>query len=339
MESNINGLKFKPEYDQIFENTGFRPGEVLVNSEKTSHLIIIGKIDNIEVLFKSYGNSVSIKASNILHEGKVGNLLNNLYLNRGTKIPVFETIDFGKSKNFSWLIRKYYRGRILGLKQTDVTSPLFIDQFTYLNRYFVNNHQIIVKNICNNLYILNKIDIKTDVPNLLMNKRFVAHIEKSLQLKISSCIGEDLTRQMFLLDHGRDLLLSKKNLCATIGDLAPTNIFVDKNNDIRFFDLEWFGIDNQMVDITFLWLLLWRYPDWQNELIKIAINSKQDKQFFMINLIRIIVTLFDLVFDEKDIGLIKNQKSKIACKKHIWAKYLIASGKSFEALMEVKAEA
>jgi thiamine kinase-like enzyme len=109
-----------------------------------------------------------------------------------------------------------------------------------------------------------------------------------------------------------------------MGDFVPSNIIVTQDKKIVFTDFEYFCIDNSSLDLAYLWLYLWRYPDWQNELLKKYPNINQDD--FQISVLRILLPLFVRKFSSNDIY---SQKLYM---KHKWREYLIRSAGSFDFL-------
>lgn len=336
MADQINEQKFDREINEIFAKISFEPRKVIVNSPKSLHLIVKGCIGNVEVLFKSYGNFLLTKADNITREGQIGEAINKINQTNNDKVPTFELIKYGKSKNYSWLIRKYYEGNTLGINSTCFSDALYIDRFTHLDHKFVDHYKEIINKIYKNLILFRD---ALSVQNKFFqcgSKRFVDQLNESVVSRISNRLNLDLDKQSSIFNENQESLLYTHNIQASIGDLTPTNIFLKNNGDVLFYDLEWFGVDNYMTDVTFFWLLLWRYPEWQNEIIKIAVKNNKDEFFFLMNTIRIIISLFYLIFNEEDKTSEQYKKSEQLCQRHIWREYLKASGESFEAIMKVK---
>lgn len=335
MENRANKLKFNDEIKRLFIKSGFKPSERVSNSPQSSHLLVKGHIGEMEALFKSYGNSIAIKSANILREGQASQFLKKTNQSQGNNIPIFEVIDYGKSKNFSWLIRKYYQGETLGINSNQCSDFLYIDRFTHLNEKIISKYKTVVDQINKKIRILTTLDANDNELAQFNAKRFIDKPSPDLFLKMSHCLDLNLDRQEKLFNQNLKSFFSKNNLRATVSDLAPTNVFIKNGGDILFYDLEWFCLDNYMIDITFFWLLLWRYHNFQNEIIKIAVKSDQDKQYFRINLIRIVITLFDLIFNDGEKETKHYQKTKLICQDHIWSKYLQSAGNSYEDILSV----
>lgn len=334
MAKIIDSFSPSEEVKTIFSRVNFVPKKIIFAEPESLRLIIRGKIGREEVVFKSCDNSRRLKAENIIKEGQVGRILNQHYGAKRKKIPSFEIIDFAKTKNISWLVRKYYHGGVLGTDSNNFLDRLYIDRFTHLNKKYVNQQKIFVKKIIDNVAIfrhISKGQVKFSSSNI---RRFADNFTNYQISKLSDCLDLDLKIQQNFFQQNRKLFFSSENIQATVGDMAPTNIFIDKNNKVIFFDLEWFCFDNYLTDVTFFWLLLWRYPDWQNEVIDAAIKTEKDKLCFQLNVIRIVLTLFGLIFADENNESDYFRQIKQLCQKHPWKKYLAAIAESYETLIK-----
>ena len=334
MAKDINSLKLNKEVRSIFSKVNFLPEEIIFAEPRSPRLIIKGKIGREEVVFKSCENSRKIKSGNIIKEGRVGKVINQFH--KREKVPSFEIIDFGKTKNISWLVRKYYHGGVLGANSNNFSDRLYIDRFTHLNKKYANQQKIFVKKIIDNLAALRHIDkkqVKFSSNNITI-MRFADNFTNYQISKLSDCLELNLEIQQKFFQQNRKLLFSSENTAAAIGDMAPTNIFIDKNNKVIFFDLEWFCFDNYLVDITFFWLLLWRYPDWQKEIENVAIKTRKDELNFQLNVIRIVLTLFGLIFAGKNNQSNYFRQAEKLCQEHPWRKYLTVATEFYDALVK-----
>jgi len=122
-------------------------------------------------------------------------------------------------------------------------------------------------------------------------------------------------------------LSDAKSAMVCMGDLNPANILVC-DQEVYLTDFEWFGVDNDMYDIAFYWLFLWKYPDWQKSLTRRYVLSELDEENFRLNIIRI--TLSCPWWNRFERFRVKYNIM------HPWVRYPVAAAESFKALMEVK---
>lgn len=119
----------------------------------------------------------------------------------------------------------------------------------------------------------------------------------------------------------------EENIVISTSDLVPPNVIITPKSDIILTDFEWMTRDNYMLDFAQLWLYLWRYSNWQQELVSSALKSDEDRNNFRISIIRALLFFLSTALTTKQ----KNYYTD-----HIWKRYLIAAGESFEALINVK---
>jgi hypothetical protein len=138
---------------------------------------------------------------------------------------------------------------------------------------------------------------------------------------MSEILSVDLTiARNFLVDIS-EKMFNVENLAIQAVDLTPTNIFVLQDSEVLFSDFEWLGLENYMLDIAFLWLLLWRYPDWQKKLAEGAIGE-EDLEYFQANIIRIILYAYEKLL-QPDLSIKQEKYYRELLAGHVWTKYLI----------------
>jgi thiamine kinase-like enzyme len=159
----------------------------------------------------------------------------------------------------------------------------------------------------------------------------IKRVEKE---KVEGELGIDLSNQEIFFNKIKGEYFKKENIKACINDLTPANVIIKDDGQLVFSDFELFSFDNYTVDIAYLWIFLWRYRNWQRELLLNTIKNDRDREYFRASIIRIMFLLYDWPYNSmKNKPKLKHEKYN---RRHIWAKYLIAAGKSYEAIMEVK---
>jgi len=133
----------------------------------------------------------------------------------------------------------------------------------------------------------------------------LALIKEKLSITLDDCVN--------YYEKEKQKYLSNKVFC--FGDLVPANIIVLKNQTVQLIDFEWACLDNETMDMSYLWLFFWRYPQLQNILIDNFITEKT-KTYFCLSVIRQIIAWYS--------GNLENLPEKVIIKykTHIWTKYL-----------------
>lgn len=243
-----------------------------------------------------------------------------------------KVVDTGETENYIWLMREYVLGEPLSLYD----HQKFMAGNDYIQTRFSPKYLEIMESTLNNLTNLEILDgeiahLEENIKYLTLPKDIfdftkVNTIEKTLKLDFSKQVDfcETIMKEYF----------SDKNIGGCIKDLAPSNIIISGENVI-LSDFEHFCFRNKTYDIAYLWLFLWRYPDWQNIIIQKIIKLGWE-DFFRASLIGIVIDKYLDYFNLErpiDERLIWNRK---IYSDHIWLQYLIAAGESFEAILKVK---
>lgn len=323
----------KREFEPILQSLNVKIVDEMNASEneKKNQALIHGKINGQEVLLKIVPKKDINKISGLKKEALVDNIIEK----HNTDFPVqyinkAGVLSTGSNENYAWIIRRYYTGRALAKIKGDV---VLMGYDILPNKYLLNRKEII-NQIVNNLESFKT--IKKDfgkVKGEQFPQRYESNLENYCIKEIEKGLTISLSDQVDFYNKNKAEYFYKDNICATVGDLVPANIILKEDNQIIFSDFEWFCFDNYLMDATFLWSFLWRYPDWQNDLLQLSVKDEQEKLFFRMSLIRQIIGKYSITFDPK---YQKKLKRIEALKKHAWTEYLMAAGESFEAIIKVR---
>lgn len=252
---------------------------------------------------------------------------NNLHPNQ--QIPATETLASGELGGFFWVIRKYINGDSLsGTREIKKGVPLV--GYDYIKDEYLDSPEIVkiillkvlnVQSINSNLSLISKLD-----------KRFVVDFDDSECLTAGKALDISLSKQASFFNQFKEEYFDKKNRKPCHGDLNPANIIIDNAGNVFLTDFEYFCLENYMIDYTFLWLYLWRYPRWQ-EAIEQCIHT-EDWEFFRASIIRLTLPMYLKVFGRRNYHYDENVRR--SHRSHVWLKYLIAAGESYETILKVK---
>lgn len=289
------------------------------------------------VVLGGYINEKAILKVADINEGKDftreierNKILDSLLLGSSDIINHPKILKSGINEHYNWIIREFVEGESLSGNFGD---ERYFFGYDVVDDKFINKRDIITTQLVEYLKIAKS--IKADKTHEHMSSRYNFDINKYDWALISKKINVDLSNQM---DFYKKILAqysdtSNQSLC--FGDLNPGNVLIGENDEVIFSDFEWLCFDNFTFDVAFLWLFLWRYPDWQKYLVDNLISGDKEKEFFRASIIRQIIAYYSGPVVSLE-GEKFNQFVNFH-RKH-WIKYLVACGESFEALMKVKAE-
>lgn len=322
--------------EEIISQLGVQIIKKFKKDTKIGNAFIYGVLNRRDVLVKIISNNDVKKSANIHKEAIIANLIERN--NKDLKKPlIFHTsvLGTGQNKDYTWLIRRYYKGRSL----SEINEKIFLSGNDRIQIIFQDKKKDVIDQIVKNseaIASLKSDSKRTGFKRGLFAKRFfekildykVGDIEKGLKIDLSGQVD-------YFIKHQKKYYESK-NLCFITGDLIPSNIIIKDDGKVVFSDLEWFCLDNQMMDYALLWLFFWRYPDWQSYLLKQIIKNKDDRIFFRLSIIRIIIGWYSYVYnlEREETDVLRERRANY--QKLIWTKYLIAAGESFESILKVK---
>jgi thiamine kinase-like enzyme len=318
----------------IFSSLDFEEIKKIKFDEKKDDYILVGKIKNRHTLLKITNKKNKYKVGQFNKEKLVDKILekHNKNLNNPLVIKT-DVMGFGENDDFVWVARKYYPGLSLAAYRPDKV----LWGYDIVRSNFLFYKQKIIKAIVDNLFSI--YSLETDFRKLAISRedllqRYKKNLEDYDVKKIENELKISLEKQIAFFNKIKKDYFSKDNVKASVGDLSPSNIIIKNDRELIFSDFELFCFDNYTIDIAYLYLFLWRYKGWQKTLIDLTIKNSQDRDFFRASIIRELMFLYRWPFDslkEK-----KNIDHKEFNRKHVWRKYLEASGESFDAIMKVK---
>ncbi len=196
-----------------------------------------------------------------------------------------KSLDSGESENFFWFTRRFINGKAMaeqlnGKPNYDLISDKYLDVQKVILPQLIKFVQTLRQS---RMDLLNKefhvMRFEKDISNYDIKK-----IEQQLEFSLDQ-IG------IFYHNNLTNFLKPKK-MALCMGDLVPSNVIIGEGNKIEVVDFEWFGVDNCISDVSFLWLHLWRYPNWRRDLLQSFIADADDLLDFKMSIIRQILGLW-----------------------------------------------
>lgn len=322
--------------EDILQKLDFRLNKKISDDDLGGQYILVGLIKGRDVLLKIVSKKNKFKVAQFRKEKLVDDILEKH--NRNLKKPLFVKVDLlgiGESKSYFWVIRKYYSGQSLAAYEPG--KSLF--GYDIIRRNFLMFRRKIVKQIIDNIEAINSLE--TDFRKLGINRadfplRYKMNIEDYDIAKVGKELNLNLENLVKFYNRVQKRYFEKENIKASVGDLTPANIIIKKDGELIFSDFEMFCFDNYTIDIAYLFLFLWRYKNWQKELINLTITNDESRDYFCASIIRILMFLYKWPYYSLDEKNKKNLDSESIIRKHIWRRYLQAAGESFDAILKVK---
>lgn len=312
-------------YKYILDSLKFLPEEVIRHDDANGQYILKGDFKGRLVLLKIIALKNKAKAENLNKEYLVTTeLFKNKFFGDGLLLE--------KDKKFVWYIREFIEGK--SLSQYNGSQLVALYDYDILDSALASKSSAIVPEISNLLKSVRTNKTKTSFPTSLLSKRWSVDLENYDIEAIEKGVGSSLSRSASFYNAVKKAYLAPEKTAICLGDLVPANIlFNDRTGKINFIDLEWVCLDNIEMDASFLWLFLWRYPEWQKKLLNFFGNGI-DKDSFRASVIRQIIGWYDPFFRPKTISK-ENGQIKIY-HDHIWVKYMIVAGESYEKLISIR---
>lgn len=321
-------------WEEIIESLEFVETKSIKKDLKKQEFILIGEIKGRDVLLKISNKKNTYRIKQFEKEKYVDKIIEKH--NKNLSLPIINKTDFldsGNNKNFVWMARKYYPGTSLASFNRD--KVLF--GYDILRQKYIFKKGKIIDDIIkclNAIYSLETDFRKLGVKHNDFKRRYQSDVEEYDIKAIEKELGLKLDKQIEFYNKVKKEYFAKENIKASVGDLSPANIIIKDDKKLILSDFELFCFDNYTIDIAYLYIFLWRYKSWQKALIEKTITNDQDRKFFRASIIRELMFLYRWPFaslkDKKDFDHKKFNQN------HIWTKYLIAAGESFDAIMKVK---
>lgn len=237
----------------------------------------------------------------------------------------------GESENCFWLCRAFVPGEPLtDLDQMYKNTLWGYDQ---IRADYENMDTIVMSAVCRALKKLKTVNLnKNDRENqVMLRNRYPKQFKQDILKLTGDVLNIGLNEPIkYFYDNFQHYIQPERKIIS-LGDLVPANILIGKDKKIYLMDFEFMSIDNMMMDPAFLWLFLWRYPAWQSHICTQLIRNEEDRRDFRLSVIRAILGWFTLVFPRLQVSGKPNTFIG-----HIWPKYLVTAGESFEALINTK---
>ncbi len=268
-------------FTQLLRKLDITPKKLIFGDKNNKFFVQAGLQIHHPVLIKFAVNDERKKVEGFQKEKLVEDLLckypGNNQFNRA------KVIGFGQNDEYAWLIREYIDGECLGNYDERKDSILF--GYDDLNSKFKDKYENVIDQLKNSLNFLIQIKEKEN-PRHNFKQRFPLELSPENIEKIEKFRGNDLKNVIDFYEKKKDDYFV--HFSAVTSDLIPSNLFYNKGR-VYFSDFEWFCFDNYLLDATYLWLFLWRYPQWQKAIEKQFLLTESDKIDFKLNLIRIII--------------------------------------------------
>jgi hypothetical protein len=313
-------------YKDILDDIGFKIEKSVIEEPEFGRLLVRGRYQGDPALIKIY-NFNQAREKRLKKEKIVDEIINNYNKNNQQKIEKVDVLSLDSNGDFIWLIRKYYLGESLANPVGQLSDLNVLLNHDLVNEKFSKNFKEIIGQVILNLKSLRKINDSRLEDQNYFDSRFYKEINLEKCENNGNKLGLDIGQIIKNYDKLTFDYFDQRYSTASVNDLTPSNILVGDNLKIHLLDFELFALDNYTIDFVFLWLFLWRYPEWQKCLINDLIKSETDKEFFRVSLIRIVVSNLEwflrLPGEENRQG-------------HIWIKYLKAAGESYDSILQTK---
>lgn len=252
--------------------------------------------------------------------------------NPQNQISFLKVLKSGVEEEHFWMLRVFEEGDSLsGTSELEAIVPL--RGYDYVKKNYLGGKDDFIKAIFENLKSLQSIDCNLFGQIKTWPKRFKSDFSDLNFTLAEQNLGISLKKTLNFYNEIKDDYFDNNNIKICVGDLNPANVIINHQNKVILTDFEYFCLDNYTLDLAFLWLYLWRYPDWQTELEKYI--EPADEDYFRASIIRIV-----LPFYFKSFGTAKYEtgqdQSKDLYLKHIWLEILATVGESYKKLINIK---
>ncbi|MFA5157579.1 MAG: hypothetical protein WC451_00085 [Patescibacteria group bacterium] len=330
----------RQDFQEVIESLHFKPKDLITDNQRSGVYISQGVIAGKDVLVKIYPKNNKEKIHAVGKEVLVDEIISkHNRSNPKAFIDTIRVISSGEDKNVRWIVRQFRNGSPLTPTSNYKKNDILANKYCVIDKKFLNLKSKILSQIFDNLETFRLVDKKNFMSRQILEyftSRFQTNIENYNIKTLEKKLGFSLDVQVSNYNKIKSKYLDKKNYCASVSDLNLANILIDENCKVIFFDFEQFCLDNYMFDPAFFWLFLWRYPDWQKEILSHFVKSSDDKDFFVSSIIRIIIGWYENIFieytDEKE-NILTIRK---LYQSHIWLRFLDAVGNGYDALIKTK---
>jgi len=310
----------KNDYLTVTKLAEFEEGKMIKADPAYGVFNAIGMIGSKKVLLRVVPNSDIVRIAGFKHELKISKVLERSI--SGLNFP--RSISVGSNDKLTWSIREYFEGE--GLTNYAGTGSVLFG-YDLIKKKYQNDYLKIILWLDQNIKLIHTCkSVELIILVSRRGKRF--NLDSSMKKldRIQNILNIDLTKQVSLYNKYKNWY-SENNQVPVVGDLVPANIIVGDRGKYFLSDFEWFSFDNKFLDIALFWLFLWRYPSWQKTFLQNQISSSEDKNNFLLSVIRIIISC-----DWHE----RLMQQSHEYNKHIWFRYLVAAGESFDSIMTIR---
>lgn len=317
----------KETIDSIFQQKKLKLRENLKENFPEGLFIYAVESDTGKELFKAVEKKHQEKYLSFQRECLANDFLLNKIKEEETFWPA--VIEHGETEEIFWMRRNFIEGQTLS-DISDLKATLYgYDRIK--SDYRSQAGELLPK-------IVRRIDQLQDIPitiedkgnDLFAYRRFKLDIEEYNLAEVEKGIGCDLALARKIYAENKSEFFGRNVVLAT-NDMVPANVIVTGDHGVYLSDFEFLNLENRMMDISYLWLFLWRFPDWQQSLAELAVKSKENELDFRLSCMRQIVHWFHNVYPKYT-----DERGANPYDGHVWARYLLAAAESFEALINTK---
>ncbi len=256
--------------------------------------------------------------------------VNSFFDQSHADLPHPKVLKSGENEGLIWIIRTYVEGE--SLSEDNKKHHILLGYDLIKPKFFAQSEKILDQTI----KIISALQAISPNDRAYRTNRYERDLSVYNLAAIEGGIDKKLRQSVDFIDLNSQLYFSEKSLCASHGDLSPSNLIVTPVGDIVVTDFEFFSKDNRVMDIAFLWLFCWRLPEWQQLITKRLIGTETDKVFFRFSIIRTILGWYDGVYDHNRAPSLTLSEKRQKYKDHIWTRYLEAAGQSYEKIISTK---
>jgi serine/threonine protein kinase len=277
---------------------------------------------NIKVLVKIGLKENQDLTAKISKECTIGRILKQIYLENDILDDLAKIVECGADQEFAWLVREYIQGEPMAEYIEEINKEPALISYSKIKECYLNNWQVYFGQIVSSIK-KTKIYRKKHIDELIeLGQRFPTKLSQNDLGKCREAYGPSIETSLSFYDENIKQYTDRANMSPVFGDLVPSNIIINKN-EVKYTDLEYFSFDNSLVDIAWLWLFLYSYPDIQDYIIKNTIKTQQEEINFRCSVIRMIVGYrwYAWFKDNQD---------------HPWHRYAREAGESYQKLTNSK---
>ncbi len=286
----------------LIEKIGVVPQDFLKDDDKKEVYVFSGVKDDRKVLVKiAKSDSDDGKCYRAEVTGET--------ILKDSKVSRVKVLSSGESDGFFWVVREY----ISGCSLTDYGEALTLYGYDILREDVLSQKEKILSGVVENLNILQSISSSAT------KKRFPVDVENLPHLG-SLPISPDGVFAFYRANQNK-YNPAKEVLC--VNDLVPANIIYSEDKKVYLSDFSFLGVDNYLIDAAYLWLFLWRHPDWQKILVGKVVKTDFDVMSFKMSIIRLVLFWYNSFYKynlEKTDALTKERFEAYA--HHVWLDYL-----------------